>query len=258
MNGLQTYKALAKGVVLESIRRKDIWVVAILGFLVIISAGALGFFGFSGLEIFAKDLGLTVLGMFSTAVAILTSSRLLPEEIRNRTLYPLLARPITRFDFLVGKWLGATLVCWLAFLILCGTTALALGIFGVPFELILIQYMICKMMGLALLCAVTLMLSAFMTPTAAATLSLILAFGSSMMVRALVIAEAGTPSLAPFLKVLNALLPQYGLFDLSGRAVNVQWTLAPTWVVGALAAYMAVYSLASIVLGWSKFRKQAI
>ena len=41
-----TYKALARSVVLESIRRKDLWVVAILGFLIILASSALGFFGF--------------------------------------------------------------------------------------------------------------------------------------------------------------------------------------------------------------------
>jgi uncharacterized membrane protein len=83
-----TYKALARSVVLESIRRKDLWVVAILGFLIILASSALGFFGFDGLQVFAKDLAVTVLGLFSTIIAILTSCRLIPDEIKNRTLYP--------------------------------------------------------------------------------------------------------------------------------------------------------------------------
>ena len=83
---LRAYKALARGVILEALRRKDLWVVAILGFLIISAAGALGFFGIEGLEVFAKDLAVTVLGLFSTIVAVLTASRLLPDEIRQRTL----------------------------------------------------------------------------------------------------------------------------------------------------------------------------
>ena len=91
------YKPLARSVLLESLRRKDLWVVAILGFVIIIAASTLGFFGFDGLEIFAKDLAVTVLGLFSTIITVLTACRLIPDEIKNRTLYPLLARPITRF-----------------------------------------------------------------------------------------------------------------------------------------------------------------
>jgi uncharacterized membrane protein len=48
------YRALARCVVLESLRRKDLWVVAILGFVILLASSTLGFFGFSGLEIFAN------------------------------------------------------------------------------------------------------------------------------------------------------------------------------------------------------------
>ena len=145
-----TYKALARSVVLESIRRKDLWVVAILGFLIILASSALGFFGFDGLQVFAKDLAVTVLGLFSTIIAILTSCRLIPDEIKNRTLYPLLARPITRLDLLVGKLIGAVVVTWISFLVLSALTAVALMVFQVKFETIMLQYMILKMIGLVL------------------------------------------------------------------------------------------------------------
>ena len=49
----RAWVTLARGVLLESVRRKDLWVVAILGFLIMASAGALGFFGMRGLETFA-------------------------------------------------------------------------------------------------------------------------------------------------------------------------------------------------------------
>ena len=122
------YKALARGVLLESLRRKDLWVVAILGFLILVGASALGFFGVQGLQVFVKDLAVTVLGAFSTIVAVLTSTRMLPEEIKQRTLYPLLSRPISRLDLLVGKLLGAIVVTWMSFLILAALTALALAL----------------------------------------------------------------------------------------------------------------------------------
>src|SRR5436853_3024925 len=171
MSKLRIWKALARGVLLESLRRKDLWVVAILGFLIICAAGALGIFGINGLEAFAKDLGVTVLGLFSTVMAVLTSCRLLPEEIKQRTLYPLLSRPISRFDLLVGKWIGAVIVTWIAFLVLTILTAGALLSFHVSFEPIMLQYVLAKMMGLAVVCAVSLAMGTFMTPQAAATLS---------------------------------------------------------------------------------------
>lgn len=259
MMKLRIWNSLAKGVVLESLRRKDLWVVAILGFLIICAAGALGFFGISGLESFVKDLGVTVLGLFSTIMAVLTSSRLLPEEIKNRTLYPLLARPISRLDLLVGKWMGAVLVTWASFLFLCLLTAGALMAFHVPFEAIMAQYVLAKMMGLAVICAVSLTLGTYMTPQAAATLSFVLAFGSSMFVRGLLMAyDANNPLMAWSFKLLNAILPQYSLFDLGGRAANIGWAPVSSGVILFLLAYMCVYCSGMLAISWAKFRRQAI
>ena len=252
------WKALARGVVLESVRRKDLWVVAILGFLIMAGAGMLGFFGLKGLETFAKDLAASVLGMFSTVMAVLVGSRVMPEEIKNRTLYPLLARPITRFDLLFGKFIGATWVTWIAFLLLAGLTSLALAMFQVPFEAVMGQYLIAKMLGLSVIVAVSMTLSVFMTASAAATMSFVLAFGSSMIIRALVMAyESSSPAFQVVFKFLNAILPQYGLFDLGSRAAN-GWGPVQAWVLGALAAYALVYSSAMLSIVWLKFRKQAI
>lgn len=256
---IRVWKALAAAVVLESVRRKDLWVVAILGFLIMVSAGALGFFGFDGLQSFAKDLAGTVLGIFSSIVAIITAGRVLPDEIKNRTLYPLLARPITRLDLMIGKLLGAIAVTWIAFLMLAGLTGLALTLFQVTFEPVMLQYLVLKLAGLAVLCAVTMALSAYLTSQAAITLSFVLAFGSGMIVRALVMAnESGSLASIGAAKFLNALLPQYHLFDLGSRAANSDWGAVPSWVIGSLMLYGFAYSVAALAVGWLKFRKQAV
>jgi ABC-type transport system involved in multi-copper enzyme maturation permease subunit len=256
---LASYRALARTVILESLRRKDLWVVAILGFLIIVSAGTLGFFGFDGLEIFAKDLAVTVLGLFSTIIAILTSSRLIPDEIKNRTLYPLLARPISRFDLLVGKLIGAIVVTWISFLILCALTAIALTVFHVQFTLVMAQYVLAKMLGLVVICSVSMTLSIYLTPSAASTLSFILAFGTPMIARGLTMSAASVgPVGKAVYSFINALLPQVQLFDIGGRAVYPNWSAVPAWVLGFLLVYGVVYTLGMLCTGWLKFRKQAV
>lgn len=255
----RVWMALARGVWLESVRRKDLYVVAILGFLIVVSASALGFFGLNGLEAFAKDLSATVLGLFSTIIAILTASRMLPDEIKNRTLYPLLSRPITRFDLLMGKLIGSVIVTWTGFLILVVLTALALGIFHVTFEATMLQYIVAKMMGLVVICSVSVMLSSYMTPAAAATMSFVLAFGSAMILRGLTMAYAGMSDGGQWLfKFITMALPQVHLFDFGSRVSNSNWGMVPMWVMGFLAGYMAIYTGAMLFLSWWKFRNQAV
>jgi len=256
---LTVYKALARGVVLESLRRKDLWVVAILGFLILVGSSAVGFFGVKGLQVFVKDLAVTVLGAFSAIVAILTSTRMLPEEIKQRTLYPLLSRPISRLDLLIGKLLGAILVTWIAFAILAALTAIALVGFHVRFEPIMLQYVLAKMMGLALMCSLGMTLSVYMTPSAAATTGFIFTFGASILVRGLTSAyDSATPAVQFVFKFINALMPQFTLFDLGGRAANVGWGPVPLWVMGFLLGYFLLYSSGLTALAWARFQRRAI
>ncbi len=255
----RVYKALAKAVVLESIRRKDLWVVAILGFLILVSSGALGLFGIGGLEIFVKDLAVSVLGLFSTILAVLIATRMMPEEIKQRTLYPLLARPITRLDLIIGKTLGAIAVSWIAFLLLAALTGLALAGFHVTFEPIMAQYLLAKMMGLVVICGLGVAFSTLMTPSAASTMCFVIVFGSTMISRALVMAyESCSPLLQWVFKLIDWALPQVSLFDLGGRAVYMHWSPVPMWVMGALALYMAVYFAGATGLSWLKFRRQPL
>ncbi|HVL40362.1 MAG TPA: hypothetical protein VM328_13315, partial [Fimbriimonadaceae bacterium] len=171
----------------------------------------------------------------------------------------LLSRPISRFDLLMGKLLGGILVSWLAFLMLAVLTAVALLTFRVPFEPIMLQYVAFKMMGLVVLCAVTLTLSTFMTPAAAATMSFVLAFGSSMISRALVMSfESSGPVLQWVFRVVDNLLPRYGHFDLGSRAANIGWSPVPTWVMLVMGAYMLVYGGSMLALSWLRFRRQPI
>ncbi|MBS1716161.1 MAG: ABC transporter permease [Armatimonadetes bacterium] len=251
--------ALAGGVIKESIRRKDLWVIAILSLVILLFSSALGFFGVQGLQVFAKDLGLTLLSVLSTIMAALISTRLLPDELKSKTIYPLAARPISRFDLLFGKYLGAVFATWVGFLLLATTTFIGLAIFKVSFEPILLQYLVFKAFGLALLCSVGMMFSLYCTTNAAATLTMVLAFGGTILSRGLTMAYGqSAPALQAFFKALNAVLPQYGLFDLGGRAANVRWSPAPMWVAAFLFGYAVVYSGFMLALGMRKFGKQAL
>src|SRR5689334_4318119 len=116
---VRIWLALAYASVLESIRRKDLYVAGILSLLMIITASTMGTFGVQGLEVFLTDAALTVVNLVSMLLAILFAARQLPEEISRRTVYPLLARPISRGDLIIGKWLGAFLLSALALILFC-------------------------------------------------------------------------------------------------------------------------------------------
>jgi hypothetical protein len=53
-----------------------------------------------------KDVGLGAISIFTSLLAILATARLLPQDIEDRTAYTVLAKPVSRFEYLSGKLLG--------------------------------------------------------------------------------------------------------------------------------------------------------
>lgn len=55
------------------------------------------------------DLGSASLSMYSIAVAIILAATSLYRELEQKTVFPILARPVRRSEYLVGKYLGTLL-----------------------------------------------------------------------------------------------------------------------------------------------------
>lgn len=113
------------------------------------------------------NLGLSAISIFGLVMAIFIGVGLVYKEIERRTLYSLLAKPIRRWEFLVGKYAGLvlTLVINTAFM----TVALAAALFyvGRPFvrsdgSILIAVYFI--LLSLALVTAIALFFSCFSSP----------------------------------------------------------------------------------------------
>ncbi len=254
---LHITRALMTAGLLETIRRKDLYVVVILTVLLVLGASAFRVFGVQGLEIFVKDVAFTAIGVMTTVLTVLIAARQLPEEMQRRTIYPLMARPITRGQLLVGKWATAFCTAGLCFIILALVTLGLLASLGIPVRPIFVQYVLLKIMGIGWLCAMVIALSLYLTPAANVTLSLILAFGSGVFNRLLLMAHWEHDLNALWLNLLYGILPHYDYFDMSKKVV-FDWDLAPWWVLGAMGGYAFISGSIWLFIGWLRFRKQTI
>ena len=56
-----------------------------------------------------KDLGLAATSLFGLFIAIFVGINLVSKEVERRSIYPLLAKPVRRSEFIVGKYVGLLL-----------------------------------------------------------------------------------------------------------------------------------------------------
>ena len=57
-----------------------------------------------------KDLSFFAMSIFCTIFAVVAMANLIPKDIEDGTLYTILAKPVPRFEYLVGKYLGGIFV----------------------------------------------------------------------------------------------------------------------------------------------------
>ncbi len=109
--------AVAGVVILELYRRKDFYVLFVLTALITMILGSIKFFHDANIVRYLKDACLLLIWISSLVIAITTTARQLHAERESRTIFPLLAKPVSRAELIVGKFLGCWLACGLALLV---------------------------------------------------------------------------------------------------------------------------------------------
>jgi hypothetical protein len=102
----------------ESMRQKVFNILLIFALLAIGSASFFTEFTFTVQLKFIKDFCLGAVSVFGALIAIIGTAQLLPNELENRTIYTILAKPVRRFEFILGKYTGTALLLFLSVLMM--------------------------------------------------------------------------------------------------------------------------------------------
>jgi ABC-type transport system involved in multi-copper enzyme maturation permease subunit len=248
---------IARTVWLEVIRRKDVYVLLILMGGLLLGMVSLNVFGLGGAVRQALDVGLLAAWVFSWVLAITVSARQLPQEEAHGTILTLLAKPVSRFEVILGKSLGGWSVVSAAtavfYLVVAGLTS-ARG--GRPDPVAMAQGYALHAVALAIMCAVALAFSTRMHADAAASLAFVLT-GASFLVAPRVpeflVYRSGVG--ATLLMWLYHLLPHFDVLDMRRRIVH-DFGPADWGRVAEAAAYGLAFAGLFLFLAWLGFRNR--
>ncbi len=101
-----TILAIAENTFRENIRDKILYNLILFALLMILSSIALGQLTLGYEDKVIVDLGLSAISVVGTLIAIFIGIGLVHKELEKRTVYALLAKPIRRHEFILGKFLG--------------------------------------------------------------------------------------------------------------------------------------------------------
>ncbi|CAN5492535.1 hypothetical protein BH09SUM1_BH09SUM1_00230 [soil metagenome] len=209
---------IAWGVMIEIFRRKEFYVLLIImslfGVGVLISRMSTENTPESGA--FIVNLGMSMAFLFSAILVIITSGRQLPAEFEQRTIYPLLAKPVTRAQLLVGKWIATSATAVASMLILFLIAYLPSPKSPDLSGLLLLQALLAKAIGLALLGALGILFSLLLPKALNLVLLAMLYTGSGVLanfIRAKALKTSGEAAINWVVRYI----PNFDLLDLAKR-----------------------------------------
>ena len=107
----------------EAVRDKVLYNLIIFALLMIGCAILFSSISVGIQEIIVIDLGLSSISVFGLIMAIFIGIGLVSKEIERRTIFHILSKPVRRFEFIIGKYLG------LVFTLLINTAIMTVGFY---------------------------------------------------------------------------------------------------------------------------------
>jgi hypothetical protein len=251
VRGLGCIWAIATNTVRESVRSKLLYGLLFFAVLIIGSGAVVATLSYVESDRILQDVGMGAVRLFGVAIAILVGINLIHREVERRTVYTILSKPLSRGEFLVGKFLGLTLTIWLQMAIM-GVAFVAVSLAtGAPLGAQHLAFFALAAVELALVVAIATFFSAFTTPVLAAFFTAGV-WGVGHLSRELRDLGAGShsPSLEWVTWGLHRVLPDLDSFNLASQAAHLLPLTVSDWLLPTLygAGYLTLVLFAAVAV----------
>ncbi len=251
--------AISKLLILEIFRKKDFYVAFVLTGFILFYAARLHFYNASNAYRYLLDMGLFLSVFFASFLTVSLAARQFPSETQAKTCHVLLSKPVSRNQFVLGKFLGSfsagLTVLFLFFAVLMGAAVSKATDFSWVLSL---QTFYLFGLSLMILTAMTIFFSFFMTTTSNISISLALflvihLYGARLRHSA----EAIQEPLRQVILGVNQAIPHFGFFDMRQRFIH-GWEPISFRLILFLTAYAFCYSAFFLFAGCAIFQKKNI
>ena len=208
----------------EAVRDRVLYNLVLFALLMMGAAILVGQISIGVAQSVIVSLGLTAISVIGIFIAVFIGGGLVSKEMDKRTLYALLAKPVERWEFLLGKYAGLVMT------LTVNTAAMALGLYLAlwtvkhplakgDWYLLVAVYLI--LLKLALIVALAMLFSCFTTPFLAIlfTVGMYIAGVFAGDLRAMQAMDLN-PAAMKMLRGISYLLPNFENFNVMGAVAH--------------------------------------
>lgn len=152
----------------EAVRDRVLYLLLAFALLMILSSRILSLLTVGDEIKIVKDLGLAAISIFGVLIAIFVGIGLVYKEIEKKTIYTLISKPISRSQFLIGKYFGLLLTLFINVAIMSIGLLLLLYVHTGVWELGLLKALVLIFCETVLITAFAILFSTFTSPVLSA------------------------------------------------------------------------------------------
>lgn len=255
MSGAVRIGVVAENTFREAVRDKLLYNLLLFAALMIASSVVLAKLHIGYDARIYRDVGLSAIAFFGVLIAIFVGVNLVYREISLKTVYSMLAKPVHRWEFLLGKYLGLVGLLALEIALMSLLFFSVLWIKGSPATPALFYAVGLIFLELALVTALAIFFSSFTTPYLAGMFTVALWIIGHLLadVRAFG-RQPGAESIRPLTDALYWALPNLDRLDIKGPAAAGE--LIDPAGVGLAALYALLYAAALLAAAVLLFRRR--
>jgi ABC-type transport system involved in multi-copper enzyme maturation permease subunit len=244
--GLNTFR--------EAIRNKILY--SLLFFAVIVIVGSLAFGALSVHEEvrLTTDLGLAGMSLFSVIIAIFVGVNLVYKELERKTVYSLIPKPIHRYQFIVGKFLGMVLTLALQIIVMMVVLMIVVKIQGGEIKGQLPRMVTLIFLEVIVITAVAVFFSSFSSPFLSGLFTVgIFLLGRSVPDIRAVADKVDNELLGLLLRGIARIVPDLRYFYVTGSEgaggrISIHGEAFPDWGYVATAGEYALLYVALVLI----------
>jgi ABC-type transport system involved in multi-copper enzyme maturation permease subunit len=201
------------------------------------------------------DFGLAAEAFFATLIAVFVGINLVHKEVDKRTIYAVLAKPVPRWLFIVGKYLGLMMVLIVAIALM---SVFYLGLVwwkGGVFPAHLLGALMMSVLEVSVVTSVAIVFSSFAPPIEAAVYTVgVWAIGHMSWGFAALAERLPSAAVANAIGLIYYVVPDLETFNIRSQVVH-GLAVAPSYYVIAFV-YAAGYTTAMLTLAVLIFRRR--
>ena len=249
---------IARNTFRECVRDKVLYNLVIFAVLIIGSSLILGTITIGDVRQIIINLGLSTISFFGTLIAILIGIQLVHKEIDKKTVYSLLSKPVARYEFILGKYLGLSMTLAVNVSVMILGVYLAVLYLRHSFQASDAQILLAGILiliELMLVIAIALLFSTFSTPALSALFTFCLYvighFNADIRLYGLSSDSWITKRVSG---AMYYFLPNFGNFDVIAKTAHGQFIPSDTYLFAA--AYGLMCSVALLLITIWIFQKR--